>query len=225
MSTLDSPTKSSISAEVDPTSAASRGSLRPLEYIGITPNLGGHYSGFFKTGAATVIAGAGAIFSARWGDSSHNMILNKVWASFSPTTGFTAAQLVDVDIVKVTGFSVADTGGTTITPGTSGKKKTSMGNSLVADMRIATTVALTNGTGTADANPFGGANLYQQFAVTSANAILGLQPVYDFKPGHEHPMVFSAGEGFRVRIVTTLGTAGVGNFSILLDWAEAAAVI
>jgi hypothetical protein len=221
MATLDSPTKASISQEVDPTNAAGRSSLRPLEHIGITPNMGGHYLLSQKSGAATVIAAAGAIFSARWTDPAHKCVINKILAAFTPTTGFTAAQAVDVDLVKLTAFSVADSAGTTIALGTSNRKRSAgMGGSLFNDMRIAAAAALTNGTAAVDANVLGLANLYQQFAATNINAVPPVQVLYQHTPGQEHPLILEANEGIRVRVVTTMGAAGVGNFTITIDWAE-----
>lgn len=220
MATLDSPTKGTVSTEVDPTSAASRVSLRPLEHIGIVPNQGGHFLIAAKSGAATVIAAAGAIFSARWTDSSRLCVINSITAAFTPTTGFTAAQPVDVDAIKVTAFSASDTGGTALLA-PSRKRTGNMGASLMADMRIATTAALGAGTATADANPFAIANLYQQFAATNINAVLPGQVLYSLdQPGMKHPLILGPNEGFRVRIVTTMGAAGVGNFTILVDWSE-----
>jgi hypothetical protein len=219
MATLDSPTKASVSEEVDPSNAAARVSLRPLEHVGITPVLGGHYRLSAKSGLATVIASGGAIFTMRWADSARTAIINKIWAGFIPTTGFTAAQAVDVDVVKVTAYTAIDTGGTPIALGSSNKKRTNMNNSQML-ASIATTAALGAGTGASDANAMGQNSLYQQFAVTNANAALPMQPLIDYNAGAEYPMALAQNEGFRVRIVTTMGAAGVGNFTIMVDWAE-----
>jgi hypothetical protein len=221
MATVDSPTKASVSEEVDPTNAAARVSLRPLEHIGITPLLGGHYRLSAKSGLTTVIASAGAIFTMRWADSARTAVINKVYASFIPTTAFTGAQAVDVDIVKVTGYTAIDTSGTVIALGASNKKRTNMNNSQML-ATVATTTALAAGTGTSDANPLSQNTLYQQFGA-AANASLPLQPLLDYNAGAEYPLVLAANEGFRIRIVTTMGVAGVGNFTIMVDWTEAPA--
>lgn len=207
-------------AQVDPSFNAFRASLRPLDHQNVGGIIGGHYRVGLKTGAATVIAAAGAIFSARWSDPTRLMVVQRVMVGFNITTGFTTAQVIDLDLVPVRGFSVADTGGTAIALGTSNKKRFNMNNSLVADMRIATTAALGAGTGTADANALA---LASCGAMNANNAIGGfspLVPLLDSLAGQEHPLVLAANEGFRIRIATTMGAAGVGNFSVAVDWAE-----
>lgn len=207
-------------AQVDPTFKALRASLRSLDFIDAAGVVGGHYRVGAKSGSATVIAAAGAIFSFRCSDPARICAINRVQVGFLPTTGFTAAQSVDVDLVRVTGFTASDTGGTAIVPGSANKKRTAMGNSLVADARIATTAALGAGTGTADANPLAVATVGAQTGATNITTVFPVQALFDSLPGQEHPLILLANEGFRIRLATTMGAAGVGNFTVNVDWAE-----
>lgn len=224
MATLDSPSKATIAAEVDLTNAAVRTSLRPMEHIGLAAVAGGHYRIAAKTGAATVIAAAGSIFSMRWTDSARIMVVSRIWVGFNITTAFTTAQVVDLDLIAVRGFTASDSGGTTITIGQGNKKRTiGMNNSLVGDVRIATTAALTNGTGTADANQMGLASCGPMNANNAVGAYSPMVPLLDTALGQEYPLVIAPSEGFRIRLATTMGAVGVGNFSVVVDWCEAPA--
>lgn len=220
MATLDSLTRPGVSEEVDPTFAAGRVSQRPLEFNNQGGTiLGGHYSLANKTGAATVIAAAGSIWSVRHADPSRFHIPLRIKAAFVINTAFTTSQIVDLDVVRVTAFTAADSGGTAITIGNSARKRSNMNPSLVNDMRIATTAALTNGTGTADANPFAIGVTGPMQANNAIGAFSPMVTIYELGPV-DHPIVLTANEGLRIRLATTMGAAGVGAFNVQYEWAE-----
>lgn len=220
MATLDSLTIPGVSEAIDPTFFAGRISRRPLEFNG--PNgtvLGGHYGIANKTGAATIIAAAGSIWAMRHADTARVHIPLRIKASFVINTAFTTSQIVDLDVVRVTGMTAADTGGTAITVGTSARKRSTMNPSQVNDMRIATTGALTNGAGVSDANPFAIGALGPMQGNNAIGAFSPMVPIYELGPD-DHAICLAANEGLRIRIATTMGAAGVGVFTVQYEWAE-----
>jgi hypothetical protein len=207
-----------VEAQVDPSFGALRTSLRPLEFVSQSGVQGGHYGYAGKTGAATVIAAGGSIFSFRWADSARLAVIHKIFVGFTITTAFTTAQTIDAQLLVVRNFTASDTGGTTISA-RDARKRTTMPVSNVTDMRIATTAALGNGTGTADTNPVSVAVM----ATNSVNAIGStspMVPLLDIKAGAECSLILAQNEGFRISPLTTMGAAGVGNFYVYMDWAE-----
>lgn len=204
---------------VDQTFGAGRVVLKPTEYNNAQFQ-GGHYRMAAATGATTTIAGGGAIFSMRWGISNGLFILKRAQVGAIVTTAFTSAQQIDLDIVRATGFTAADTGGTAITlTGNNQKKRAIMNSSQVADMRIATTAALGAGTRTQDAQAFG-IGVCVPSAANTAFQTGGFIDLYKEDTVAEHPEAFGNNEGFQIRIVTTQGAAGVVKFYLVLDWAE-----
>jgi hypothetical protein len=217
MSLIESPTLDNVQAEVDPTFKALRAALAPLEYQrgGIA---GGHFRLSFTTGLVTGVAAAGAIFSLRWADPDRLFALLRLKVKATLTTAFTAAQENSLDLVKLTSYTVADTGGTDLlaTLGSSGKKRSSMQNSQLAGLRIATTAALTNGTATADAHPMTRALLnIGNTALNVAEATM-----FDAIAGQESPLFIGHQEGLRLRILEAQGAAGVVRFIVEMDGAE-----
>ena len=142
------------------------------------------------------------------------------------TTFFAAGVPVQIDMIKSTGWTVAGTGGTAITPAALMKKRTSMGSSLVAsgDMRIATTAALGAGTKTLETLA-----LSSILAAGPITASLNGQIV---APGStlfeanvaqgEHPLALVQNEGFSIRAVAVPAT-GTWMASITVDWTEVTA--
>lgn len=210
-----------VELQVDPTFQAARASLRPLEYQAQGGAAqGGHFGVAAQTGLTTGIAAGGILFSFRWSDSARLAMIHKIIVSAITTTGFGTAQALDVDAVVVRGFTASDTSGTAISMSSnSGKKRSSMANSLVGDLRIANTSAIAAGTGTADTNPFAAIVIPTQLA-TSSVAASGSLSLFQIIPGAEHGLLLSANEGFRVRVLTAQGATGVVRYTVNVDWAE-----
>jgi hypothetical protein len=215
-----------IEQQVDPTYQAGRVSLRPLEWQSNSGGAqGGHFGLAAETGLTTGIAAGGAIFSFRWTDSARVAVIHRILVGAVITTAYGTAQEVSADAVVVRGFTASDTGGTAISmSANSGKKRSNMASSLVGDLRIATTAALSAGTGTADTNAFGywiaagGGTAFNSIGSQS-----GMSPLFQPLPGMEHAVVLSQNEGFRVRIPFAQGASGVVRYAINVDWAEAPA--
>lgn len=210
-----------IEMQVDQTFAAGRVSLRPLEYTNAMGTAGGHFGVAAATGSTTGLSAGGAIYSFRWTDSARIAVIQKVLVGAVVVTAFGTAQEVSADLVVVRGFTASDTSGTAISmSANSGKKRTSMANSLVGDMRISTTTALTAGTGTADTNAVGYWIAGGGAAFNSVGSSSGMVPLFQVIPGAEHSLVLSQNEGFRIRVPVAQGATGVVRYTVNVDWAE-----
>lgn len=217
--------------QIDPSQQAARVSVRPLEHAAFGGVSGGHYRFSGRSGAitaATVVAGA-PLFSFRWAPvgSTNFCVLTRLVAFYIPTTVFTAAQELGLDAMHVTGFTVADSTGSTITPT---KMRQIMPASLVADMRIAGTNLLTAGTRTLDSNAFiAGGGLVNVVNAAAATAYVnpnggGLpQFGFDYCPNvmnGEYPMVLAPNEGFLVRNTVIFPAAGAATLVVHGAYAE-----
>ena len=195
---------------------------RPTDSTGF-----GHYTYGGFTGILPAALGANSeIFQFRWSDATRVCIINEIKISACVSTTFFAAGVpVQIDLVKSTGWTVAGTLGTAISPAALLKKRTSMSSTLVAsgDMRIATTAAL--GAGTKTLETLSLATILAPGPITASLNGQIIAPgtiLYRGEIGDgQHPLVFAANEGVSVRSVAVPAT-GTWTASIQLDWTEAA---
>lgn len=221
---------SGVVAEVDGTTyRAQRVGMRPLDAGAL-----GHYRIQAATGTlSAALAASAVVYSFRWGDATRLCVLTKLKACFLPLTPFTAATLTDhtsFDAHIARAFTAPQSGGIALTPtGNNAKMRTSMPTSLITDMRIATTAALTGTSFTLDAFPFAQSlrkgNRVNPAAATEEvvmPSMDGLEMVFDMSAG-DHPPVFAQNEGFVIRNRTVWPAAGTGILSVLVAWAEVTA--
>lgn len=197
-------------------------SPKPLEYTSFGHY---HYGGFTGIIPAALTANS-QIFQFRWTDASRFAVIKTVKISACVSTTFFAAGVpVQIDLVKVTGWTVQGTGGTAVSPAALLKARTSMGSSLVAsgDIRIATTAALGAGTSTLE-----GTSMKALVAPGPITASLNGQIIapgsllYDADESDgEHPLVLVQNEGFCVRGVAVPAT-GTWEAAFEVKWAEVA---
>lgn len=217
-------------ADVDGTTfRAQRVTNRPIDHGAL-----GHYRIQSVTGTLAAALAAGAVvYSFRWGDATRLCVITKIKTRFLPLTPFTAATLTDhtsFDAYIGRSFTAAHTGGTVLTPtGHSAKMRTSMGTSLVADIRIATTAALGGGTITVDAFPFAQSmrkgNRVNPAAATEEVIMPtadGMEMEFDMGGG-DHPIVLAQNEGVVIRNRTVWPAAGTGLLTVQIAWAEVTA--
>lgn len=211
-----------VVAEVDGTDfRALRITPRPTDF-----GVYGHYSWAGFTGILpAALAGNSEIFQFRWADATRLAIIEKVVISACVTTTFFVAGVpVQIDMIKSTSWSAQGTGGTSVTMGTNGKERTSMGSSLVqaGDMRIATTAALGAGTKTFDGYEIGALAATGPTAAPST-IVPPFTTLYEANEGEgQHPLVLVQNEGFSVRSVAVPAT-GTWQATVQVRWAEAAA--
>jgi hypothetical protein len=182
----------------------------------------GHYR--LATTVALVVTQAanGTLFSFRWGDATRLCVVKFLRLSLMQTSAATATIWPRYQIFVARSFSVSDSVGTAITlTGNNMKKRTSMGTTLVTDIRKSAVAAgLTVGTRTLDAEPI--MELPTNSTITTPNATL-YDKFIDLTNAQDHPVVFAQNEGFIVRGPTTVfGAAGTADLVVEVAWAELA---
>lgn len=211
-------------AEVDGTVfRAQRLTARPTDYATF-----GHYGyGGFTGILPAALAANSEIFQFRWADATRVCVIHRIFISACVTTTFFAAGVpVQIDLVKSTGWSVAGTGGTGLTPAALLKRRTSMGSTLIpaGDVRIATTAALGAGTKTLEGLSL--ATLVAPGPITASLNGLIIPPrtlMYESETRDGgHPLTLVQNEGFSIRSVAVPAT-GTWQVSITVDWAELSA--
>lgn len=197
-------------------------SAKPLEYTTF-----GHYSfGGFTGILPAALTANSEIFQFRWADASRLAIITRIRVSACVSTTFFAAGVpVQIDLVKSTGWTVAGTGGTAISPAALLKKRTSMGSSLVAsgDMRIATTAALGAGTKTLETVSMGALCAPGPITASLNGQIIAPGTVMweADMDGAGHPFALVQNEGISIRSVAVPAT-GTWEATIQINWAEVA---
>jgi len=210
-----------LEAQIDRTHRALRVSVRPWEH-----DAGGHYRIAGRSGALTsaTVTATGPLFSLRWSPTGNMLLaLLRLKAFYIPTTVFTAAQELGLDLVRVTGFTASDSAGTAIIP--SALRDRAMPTSSVMDCRIAPATILTAGTRTVDTTSvleIGGGlvNVVNAAAATAyVNPTTGgpFQFGFDYDPlmRGEMPLILSKDEGFLVRNTVVFPAAGVATLVVV----------
>jgi len=172
------------------------------------------------TGIAAGTATAGHLFAFRWSHSTKRCVLNRFTVKLRTITGFTAAQELGFDIYRMTGYSVAHSGGTAMTlTGENLRKYGTQNTTQMADIRIGNTGALTAGTQTLDAVPWG----YECYADLAAAATVPKgQCRFDWSMDavNDHPLVFIQNTGLVVRNTILMGAGGTARMIVEMDWLE-----
>lgn len=217
---LESPVDPRVQQMVDRSFAAARASLRPLEFRSESGEVvGGHYKISFVSGLVTGVAAGGALASLRWEKADRLFVLLRLRAFATIGVAFTTAQETSLDLVKLSNFVLADTGGTSLLPlGSSCRKRLDMAPSQIADFRVATTAAL----GVAATAPTVDAAALSASVLSLGNALgaSASDVLFDAIAGQEHPLILAALEGFRVRNAFAQGAVGEVRFRFVMDWAE-----
>lgn len=180
----------------------------------------GHYR--LSTTVALVVTQAanGTLFSFRWGDASRLCAMQFIRLQLLQTAAATATIMPSYEVIQARSWTVSDSAGTAITlTGNSMKKRTSMGTTLVTDIRKSAVAAgCTAGTRTLDADAI--LQMPTQSTITTPNANLYTASL-DFTDGSDHPLVFAQNEGFIVRGPTVVfGAAGTANLVVDVGWTE-----
>lgn len=212
-------------AEVDGTAfRAVRVTARPTDYATL-----GCYSFGGVTGAVGAgMAANGEILQFRWTDASRFAVIESIeFTGMRATTAF-AAGAIDIKATIARSWSANGSGGTALTlTGDNQALRTSMGTTLVGDMRIATTAALGAGTKTLDSQDIGFISTHSSGGWSSATPIIGsvFLPHTDLWSADvgrgEHPIVLAQNEGIVVRL--TVPATGIWNASVEMRWCEVAA--
>lgn len=173
-----------------------------------------------KSGLCTGIAAGGSIFVFRNRHATLAARIRRIEISHLVTTGYTAAQEVGYHVMVGRSWTVAPSGGTSLTlSGNNGKLRTDDGATILtgADVQIATTGALTDGTVTLDAHPIA-SDATWALAATSGGAI-GWNPI-TFEESETGGLLLATNEGFAIKNTIAQGAAGVGRWFVNVVWDE-----
>lgn len=172
------------------------------------------------TGVAAATAAAGHLFAFRWSHATKLALITHIRARWFTIAGFTAAQEVGLDMVITRSYSASHTGGTALSlTGDAFKKRSTFAATNVADIRISTTGALTNGTHTVDSTGFA----YGGFSELALGATVpkGLfECEFSIQDLAMHPLVLSQNTGFLIRNNVLMGAGGTARLSVDLGWME-----
>lgn len=198
---------------VEASTKAARVTPRPIDYGAL-----GIYSLSVQTGTmAAGLAADAEIFQFRWTDASKLAIVYRVVCEGAGgITAFTAG-FTKMQAFIARSFTVAGTGGATATlTGNNQKLRTSMGTSLVNEIRIATTAALTTGTKTLDLQGIGG--IIGSTTATAGAVLIPPGYLFDSNTMLVQPVVLAQNEGVVVRV--TVPATGTWTGGVTITWAE-----
>lgn len=179
---------------------------------------GGDYSVTMTSGALTVVAAAGPVWSCRWTSTALVAVVKRMTISVGATTAFTTAQMVAYGVFFARAFTVADSGGTAATLTTdNGKHDTHYPTTAMGDMRIGTTGVITAGTRTLDTQPLVVSNGWATTAVVGSTMYWDYSWCYDDAAA---PLILRQNEGLVLANQIVMGAAGVARLHVTLQWAE-----
>ena len=206
-------------AEVDGTNfRAMRVTNRPIDHGAL-----GHYRLATTVPLVVTQAANGTLFSFRWGNSSNLCVPLFMRLEVMQTAAATATIMPSFQVLIARNFTTSDSAGTALTlTGNAFKKRTSMGTTLVTDIRKSAVAAgLTAGTRTLDTDAM--MEMSTQQVITTPN-ITAYNKIIDFTNAGDHPLVLAQNEGIIVRGPTVVfGAAGTANLLVEMAWAEVAA--
>lgn len=182
----------------------------------------GHYRASVTVPLAVTQALNGSLFSFRWGDATRFAILQYLRLECIQTAAATATIMPSFEVFFARSFTASDSVGTAVTlTGNNMKKRTSMGTSLVTDIRYSAVAAgLTVGTRTLDTQPL--IQMPTNQTITTPNPAVYSKEL-DLTNSIDHPLVFAQNEGLIVRGPSIVfGAAGTANLCIDMCWAEVA---
>ena len=206
--------------EVDgSTFRAARITPKPIEYGAF-----GHYRVAATVALVVTQAANGTLFSFRWGDATRLCVVTKLRISCIQTAAATATIMPSFQAFVARSFTASDSAGTAITlTGNNMKKRTSMGTSLVTDIRYSAVAAgVTAGTRTLDAQPI--LLMPTNQTITTPNSSVYTAELDVGVGDGNHPILFSQNEGLIVQGPTVVfGAAGTANLIVDMSWAETSA--
>ena len=213
-----------VVAEVDGTTfRAVRVTSRPINYGSL---------GYYRTGAvsgtiAAALAANSELWQWRWADATNLGLLYKVAVTAGANVAATAAAITSFSLTAARSWTVAGSGGTRYTmTGNNAKLRTSMGTSLINDIGIATTGALTAGTKTLDTTFLGAVSFGIGTGAISVSVPLNLINetwLLDADGEGFHPFVAAQNEGVVLRSGVIFPAAMTWQLGVQCVWAEAAA--
>lgn len=205
---------SGVDAEVEANTRALRVAVRPNDYGSL-----GIYNKALTSG--TMAAGLAAnanVFAFRWTHATNLCIMRRVRLSAANAGTAFAAGVGIFNMFPARTFTASASGGTAGTlTGNNGKLRTSMATTLVGDVRISSTAALTAGTWTLDTDAIGA--LSTGILATAGATLIAPSDLF-YHADNEYPLVLAQNEGFTIQ--ATVPATGTWTFSVQAEWEELA---
>ena len=201
-----------VSAEVERATRALRITHRPTDYGTL-----GAYSAIAQTGVmAAGLAANAEILQIRWTDATRLAAVTDLrCAGAGSIIGF-AAGVTEFEAIIARSWTVAGTGGATATLTTNNNKlRTSMGTSLMSEIRVATTAALGAGTKTLDTQGF--ANVMSSVTATAGAVMMPPDDFFHADP-NDHPVILATNEG--ISVTATVPITGTWSAAFTAKWTE-----
>ena len=175
-----------------------------------------------RTGLITLIAAgtasAGHLFACRWSHATKVAIVTNFKASWQQATSFAASQDVGFALHVTRAYTAAHTGGTAATlTGDAFKLRSSYPSTSMADIRIATTAELTNGTHTIDTLPMLMTG-YSELAASTTRAPFSMS--YPTSFGGYHGIILTQNTGLLLLNNNLMGATGTARVYVELEWIE-----
>ena len=200
-------------------------------------NVRGSYRLVCSTGAVTLIATrttpAGFLFTQRWSSTTTaNAFIKYVGARFILATAYTTAQETGCDLIIARSYTASCTAATAVDVGSTiantGNLVAAQPTSLIVAnaTRVASTVEITAGTHTLDANPIGflsawSAGIGDQVPLAASQSGKFFGTLFDARESrHEAPIVLAQDEGYMIRNSLLMGAVGVGHWEFCVEWDE-----
>lgn len=195
------------------------------------------------SGALTAVSGyttgtlGSGVFSMQWANPYSAMHITNVNVDWTLTTTFTTQQALPFGLFKVYSYTVAPTGGTpaTLTAATSSTAVVNMaldstlnnyGSSLgdsyfvtAGDIRMATTGALTAGTGSIDKYPLKVWTAGTQGNLAGNGWTYNMQGRFGDAPNTQ-ALVVRYQQGISIQPLATMGAVGVISLIVSVEWIE-----
>lgn len=203
--------------EVDGTSfRALRTTKRPMDYGAL-----GSYAVSGRTGVmAAGLAANSEIFNLRWTDATRLCVITSVHCSGGGGIVAFAAGVTIMELLVARSWTANGTGQTALSLTTNNNKlRSSMGTSLVTDLRVSSTGAIAAGAKTLDAQPIG--SIVSSVPATAGSPLWPAAHLYEINENDGHPIILAANEGIIVR--ATVPATGTWTTAIDVTWMEMAA--
>jgi len=179
--------------------------------------------GQYSLGVSTTLVNAqvtGEIFQFRWVDATRVAAITKLQVVIAPSASQTTLDILQLDLIKATGWSGQGTGVVSVdmTAGTN-KRRTSMPTSLVqaGDIRYSGT-PLGAGTKSLEAN-----SLASVLVIGVTGPQLPPTRMIEYRQGDgDYPLVLATNEGFVLKIIQNTVAGNGVQVAITVDWIETA---
>lgn len=210
MAVIQSGISGSDLVTVDPTSKSVRVNNRPI----ISATLGSYQCQLRSSTMAAGLAANAVVWSFRYGGANLCIVEKVIFDGMGSITAFTPGT-VSHRLFSSRDFTASQSGGTGATlTGNNCKLRTSYASTSVADIRIASTGALTGTSFTSDSQALGGV----VGGVGAAPAVSVDEGTLFDAYAVGHPIVLANNEGLTLQ--STVPATGTWNFGITIKWTE-----